>query len=198
MYDPDTHTGPPVRLAERLHHLNDRLHALAGRLKDAIASAVGDAVSQAVRDVVRALMGPPNRRPESNSPWPDEFDARPESLASDAYDHDAYEDHEEDLWPRQRPPSRRPAAAPPSAESGSRWRAAVRVATQAALWWLRTRPLRRPLLAATAVVLAVGGTALVAGPAVAGGLSVAASAAALLLTADSARSVADLLISLIG
>lgn len=198
MYDHDTHAGPPIGLADRLHHLNDRLHALAGRLKDAIASAAGDAVSLAVRDVVRALLGPPNRHPESNRPWPDEFDGRPDGLASGAYDPDAYEDHEEDLWSRQRPPSRCPAAAPPSAESGSRWRAAVRVAAQAALWWLRTRPLRRPMLAATVVALVVGGTALVAGPAVAGGLSVAASAAALLLTADSARSAAELLTGLVG
>jgi hypothetical protein len=70
-----------------------------------------------------------------------------------------------------------------------RWRDALGSAMQAALWWMRQQPSRRPVLTTLAVAVAAGVTAFIAGPTLAAGVGVVASAAGLLLTANAADSV---------
>jgi hypothetical protein len=63
---------------------------------------------------------------------------------------------------------------------------------QAALWFLKRQPRRRPVLTTLAVTLAAGVTGFVAGPVLAAGAGVLASVAGLLLTADAYQSAAEL------
>jgi hypothetical protein len=195
----DAHTGPLPTLADRLHCLNDSLLSLAARLKDAIASSVGTAVSQAIRDLVRSLLGEQEHRGRDDGRCPNDFDHQRYAEPSNGFDADSHDfDENEDLWQQdnRRQPGSAVLAEP--AAPARRWPEALRAAVQAGFCWLRTRPLRRPVLTTALIALAAGGTALVVSPAAAACLSVAASLASLLLTADSVRLIAEFLGSLAG
>lgn len=114
--------------------------------------------------------GPAPYRDRADDPWGEE-DRR-------------WED-EEDFTPHPETAERRNDAA-------SRWRNALSAAFQAALWFLKRQPRRRPVLTTLAVTLAAGVTGFVAGPAVAAGAGVLVSVAGLLVTADASQSVAEL------
>jgi hypothetical protein len=195
----DAHPGPLPTLADRLRCLNDSLLSLAARLKDAIASTVGNAVSQAVRDLVRSLLGQREYARPDDRPWPGDFDDQRDAESSIGFDA-AGRGFAEDEEVFHQGGRRRPGCdvLPEPAAPARRWPDALRAAVQAGLCWVRDRPLRRPGLTAVLVGLAAGGTALVVGPAVAACLSVAASLASMLLTSDSARSIAEFLGGLAG
>jgi hypothetical protein len=102
---------------------------------------------------------------------------------------DDWHDPQEDLWSQE---YHQPEPAPSESRSRSRWNDACRAAVQAALWWLKQQPCQRPVLTTTLLAVLAGGVALVAGPSFAACVSVIASVASLLLTADAARSAASL------
>jgi hypothetical protein len=68
----------------------------------------------------------------------------------------------------------------------------VGAALQAALWFVKRQPRRRPVLTSLAVTVAAGVTGFLAGPALAAGAGVLASVAGLVFTADAAKSAAEL------
>ena len=177
---------PPRTLAERLTQLNDNLQSLGERLKASIASLLGDAIADAVRDSVRKLLGgedapadpyrdqreyhsPAHYREDVDDPWGDE-DRRWE---------------EEDYTPSRQTQTTRNSAT-------DRWRNAMSAALQAALWFLKQQPRRRPILTTLAVTLAAGVTGFVAGPMLAAGAGVLASVASLMFTADASKSASEL------
>jgi hypothetical protein len=184
------HADPPT-LADRLLSLNDSLKGLAGRLKDAIASVVSTVIGQAVRDALRRLLGEPQDRRDEPRPFDRGF-GRDER---DHYDHRPQR-YEDDPWHDDEPWSEEPIR-PSHSDEPNRWGDALRTTAQTALWWLRTQPVRRPLLTTTVVALTAGGAALLAGPTLAACVSVIASVASLLLTADSARTAAEMVTSVI-
>ncbi|MFO0929402.1 MAG: hypothetical protein U0736_20635 [Gemmataceae bacterium] len=178
---------PPRTLAERLARLNDNLQALGERLKASIASVVGEAIAEAVSDAVRRLLGGT------------EAPADPYRDHRERHGPTSYLDRGDDPWGEEDSrweddevyaPAREAPAARNSA--GSRWRDALCAAAQAALWFLKRLPRRRPFLTTLAVALAAGTTGFVAGPAVAAGAGVLVSVAGLLVTADTSQSVAEL------
>jgi hypothetical protein len=174
---------PPRTLAERLERLNANLQTLGERLKSSIAAVVGDAIADTVRDAVRSLLGgkeapadpyrdhrdPAHYRDEVEDPWGEE-DRRWEG---------------EDFAPAREATPRRTGI-------GRRWRSAASAAVQAALWFLKRWPRRRPVLTTLAVALAAGVTGFVVGPTLAAGAGVLASVAGLMLTADASQSAAEL------
>jgi hypothetical protein len=175
------HADPPRTLGERLEQLNDNLHSLSVRLKDAIASAVSTAIGEAIRDAVRSLLG------KQEAPDPDRSVFWPPEAQSDLWN-----DSEESRWneeddfqprPQERPTERKQPA--------NRWGNALGMAVQTALWWMRQQPRRRPVLTTTLVALAAGVTAFLAGPALAAGVGVLASMASLFMTANTAKSAGD-------
>jgi hypothetical protein len=182
-----SHADPPRTLTERLEQLNDNLQSLGGRLKDAIANAVSAAVAGAIQDAVRNLLGASNR-PELDP----RFDRRGQP------DNGIWDDPEQASWdegqefgPRSHdtPVERTPTC--------RRWRNALGSALQAGLWWMRRQPRRRPVLTTLALAVAAGVTAFIAGPTLAAGLGVVASAAGLLMTANAADSLSDRLRKLV-
>jgi hypothetical protein len=177
---------PPRTLSERLERLNDNLQALGERLKASIAGLLGDTIADAVRDAVRGLLG---GREESHDPY------------RDRRDHHApgyYREREDDPWGdedrRRREEDFAPARQAPAARTGAghRWRNAANAALQAALWFVKRRPRRRPVLTTLAVTLAAGVTGFVASPLLAAGAGVFASVAGLVFTADAYQSAAGL------
>ena len=190
-----SNADPPLGLAGRLHSLNETLGSLASRLRDSIAAAVGGAIADAIRHLVRTLLGEQDRRPRDSDTFAERFERDDRFGFADNRDSDDLdrEDPGDEPWQHRRhDPSQPPrqAAAP---EQSRRWGHALRAAVQAGLLWLRRGPCRRPVLTTTLVALAAGGTALVAGPGIAACLSLVASTANLLLTADSTVAVAELL-----
>jgi hypothetical protein len=175
---------PPRTLAERLERLNDNLRSLGERLKASIAGVVGDAIADAVRDAVRGLLG--SRETPADS-------------YRDNHAPGHYRDREDDPWGEE---DRRwedeevytPARKTTATRNGAagRWRGAMSAALQAALWFLKQQPRRRPILTTLAVTLAAGVTGFIAGPILAAGAGVLASVAGLLLTADASKSAAEL------
>jgi hypothetical protein len=186
------HADPPT-LADRLRALNDSLRSLAGRLKDAIASAVSSAIGSVIRDVLRKLLGAEGEPPEQ----PRSFDQR---FGQDRYDPDhrlqRYEDdpwHDDDSWHEDSHATISPSH--DDSDEPNRWGDALRATVQTALWWLRIQPFRRPLLTTTLVALTAGGAAFFAGPTLASCVSVIASVASLLLTAESVRTASEVVTS---
>jgi hypothetical protein len=170
---------PPRTLADRLERLNDNLRTLGERLKASIAGVVGDAIADAVRDAVRGLLGSKETPADS---YRDHRDHRAPTYYHDGEDDPwAEEDHrweEEDFTPTREAPAMRNGV-------GRRWRNAMSAALQAALWFLRRQPRRRPVLTTLAVTLAAGVTGFVAGA------GVLASVAGLLFTAEASKSAAE-------
>ena len=187
-----SNADPPLTLAGRLLSLNDTLRSLASRLRDSIAQAVGGAVADAIRHLVRSLLGEQDRRPRDSDTFGERFERDDHFRFGDSDELDREEPGDE-LWQHRRHEPSLPPRQAPAPEYTRRWGHALRAAVQAGLLWLRRGPCRRPVLTTAVVALAAGGTALVAGPAVAAFLSVAASVAGLLITADSATAVAELL-----
>jgi hypothetical protein len=163
----------PARPPGRLALLKDDLEALGRRLRGAIARVVADAAARAVEAAVAALLGraPPARRAEADD------DAAEGGLFEEQAEHQI-EDEEGPLLQHPR------GAAEPARPAG--WGAALRSGAQAGLWWLRKQGRRRPVLGAAVAAVAAGCVAYAAGPALAAGACLLASAAELLLTADSA------------
>jgi hypothetical protein len=199
VYDYDGHNAPPRTFGERLRGLNHNLRALAARLKDAIAGVVSNVLGQAIRDALRRLLGDPNvrcrenepfgGRAERDRPWHGGVRRDDHGLPGDRYD-DGWDTDEEgswdDGWSRSVPPPE------PEPAASNRWGDAFRTAAQTGLCWLRTQPCRRPMLTTALVALAAGGAALFAGPTFAACVSIVASVASLLLTADSARTAGEM------
>ena len=177
--------GPARRLlAEQAVRLRGLLAELARRLREGVATATGNAVAA----LLRGLLGPQEepyyatRRPGPgwrSSSWQDD----PE------YDADAWpgtSPYEEGRgWRAEREESADGLPVP-----GERWRQALAVAAQAALWWLR-RPGVHPVLATAGVSLAAGAAAYLAAPLVAGAVALAGSALGLVALADAARAAAE-------
>jgi hypothetical protein len=190
MHNPHAHADPPRSFTDRLKSLNDSLQALASRLKDAIATAVSTALGQAIRDAIRRLLGDVMPHTRTSDPYerqmPGSYGAYGRE-SRDPYDGRSW-DEDYDPWHED---SYEPADSLPS-EPSNQWTEALRATIQTALLWLRTQPCRKPLLTTTLVALAAGGVALVAGPTLAACVSVVASVASLLLTADSARTAGEL------
>ena len=187
-----SNADPPLGLAGRILSLNETLRSLASRLRDSIAQAVGGAVADAIRHLVRSLLGEQDRRPRDSDTFAERFERDDRFGFADSDELDRDEPGDEQWQHRRHEPSLPPRQAT-ATEHSRRWGQALRAAVQAGLLWLRRGPCRRPVLTTAVVALAAGGTALVAGPAVAAFLSVAASVAGLLITADSATAVAELL-----
>jgi hypothetical protein len=175
-------TDPQRTLSERLEQLNENLHALSLRLKDAIASAVSTAVGDAIRDAVRRLLGRKNALP-----WNQQFDQVPRDEAGLWNDFDESSWDVEDDFParEQEPfqPSRKPRP--------NRWGNALGMAMQTAIWWMWQQPHRRPVLTTTVVAVAAGVTAFLAGPALTAGVGVLASTAGLLMTTNTVKSAGE-------
>jgi hypothetical protein len=176
------HADPPRTLGERLEQLNDNLQSLAQRLKDAIASAISSTIAATVRDLVRSLLGIQEDQRSDNYSLGQRW----------GNPHDEWYEPDDALWEEEQ--EHLPVRREPSNEVANKgWQDAARAAVQAGLWWLRNYPCRRPILTTTLVALAAGGTALVAGPTFAACVSVVASVASLVLTADAARSACTIL-----
>ena len=177
---------PPHTLAERLTRLNDNLQSLGERLKASIASVLGDAIADAVRDSVRSLLG------GKDTP------ADPYRLQHDDHAPGRYADRADDPWGESDPSWEEeivphPHQAPATGHGvGKRCRNALSSAVQAALWFLKQQPRRRPILTTLAVTLAAGVTGFLAGPAIAAGAGVLVSIAGLMFTADASQSAAQL------
>jgi hypothetical protein len=140
-----------------------------------------------VRDSVRGLLG---GKEALQDPYRDR---------SDHHAPGYYGEREDDPWGDEDRRWREeedyaPARQAPAARSGAglRWRNAVGTALQAALWFLKRQPSRRPVLTTLAVTLVAGVTGFVAGPLLAAGAGVLSSVAGLLLTADAYQSAAGL------
>jgi hypothetical protein len=190
MHNPHAHADPPRTFADRLKGLNDSLQALASRLKDAIATAVSTALGQAIRDAIRRLLGDVIRTSDPYERQMPSVYGRQNRDPYGSYGRESRDPYDEDYDPWHED-SYEPADSLPSAPT-SRWIEALRATIQTALLWLRTQPCRKLLLTTTLVALAAGGVALVAGPTLAACVSVVASVASLLLTADSARTAGEL------
>lgn len=177
---------PPRTLSERLERLNDNLQSLGERLKASIAGLLGETIADAVRDSVRGLLGGREAPP---TPYRDRRDYHTPDHYREGEDDSWGEDdrrwEEEDFAPARRTPAT-------SSGAGKRWRDAVSAALQAALWFLKQQPRRRPVLTTLAVTLAAGVTGFVAGPVLAAGAGVLASVAGLVFTADASKSAAAL------
>ena len=177
---------PPRTLTERLARLNDNLQSLGERLKASIAGLLGDAFADAVRDSVRGLLGGKEAPP---TPYRDRRDQHAPGY---------YGEREDDPWGdedrRWQEEDFTPARKTPATSSGvsNRWRDAASAALQAALWFVKQQPRRRPVLTTLAVTLAAGVTGFVAGPLLAAGAGLLASVAGLMLTADAYESAAEL------
>jgi hypothetical protein len=189
------HADPPRSLASRLRSLNDNLQELASRLKEAIASAVSSTLGQAIRDLIRQLLGDEESRPGERRSYGGAFEDQSRSRSYGKFDREDryWEDRDDDRWNEEKEDWKEPAQTPSNSGNGRRLNVAFSTAIQSALWWLRTQPCRRPVLTTTLVALAAGGTALIAGPTLAAGVSVIASIASLLLASDSARSACSIL-----
>ena len=146
---------------------------------------MGDAIADAVRDAVRGLLG---SKEAPADPYRDHRDYRAPAYYCDGEDdpwgeEDRGWEDEVVLPARETSPTREGA--------GRRWRNAMSAAVQAALWFLRRQPRRRPVLTTLAVTLAAGVAGFVAGPALAAGAGVLASVAGLLLTAEASKSATE-------
>ena len=194
MYPYRSNADPPQSLANRLRSLNDSLQGLAARLKDTIAEAVGSTISQAIRDFVRRLLGNQNRRSQEETDSYRRFHDSPDR-SRHRFDEDRdWHEREEDPWSdEEKQEWTAPSRPESSPRSSQRVPDAFRTAVQTALCWLHSQPFRRPVLSAVIVALATGGTALIAGPTLAAGVSVIASVASLVLTTDSVRSACGIL-----
>src|SRR5204862_382067 len=106
--------------------------------------------AQAIRDVMRKLLGS-----EEQPPHPDPFADRSD-LRYGGRDHP-----DDDPWSEPEPEKVAPAV-PDRAASG-RWEGALGAALQAAVFWLRRQPCKRPALTAALVAVAAGGAAFLAG-----------------------------------
>jgi hypothetical protein len=187
MNDFHSHADPPRTLGERLAELNDNLHSLSVRLKDAIAHTVSTAVGDAIRDALRNILGRSDSTPRDQgfhqtigqdpSLWEDSESPRW---------HD-----EEDLFPRHQDRHHQ------RKKTSTRWGNALGMALQTGLWWMRQQPRRRPVLTTTVVAVAAGVTAFLAGPTLAAGVGVLASAASLFMTASTAKTAGEQLQSLV-
>ena len=180
--------GPPRTLAERLEQLNDTLKGLAGRLKEAIASAVSNAVAEAIQDGVRNLLG------ARTSP---QLDHRFDQKHEPEFGH--WNEPVDSVWNDEeeyRPGFQEILVEPK--QTSSRWRNAIALALQTGLWWMGQQPRRRPVLTTVGVALAAGITALLAGPVLVAGVGVLASATGLLMTANAATTATDKLGSLVA
>jgi hypothetical protein len=173
------HADPPRTLGERLEQLNDNLHNLSLRLKDAIAAAVSTAVGEAIRDGIRNMLG------RNNSPARDEFPQHESDLWNDP-DEALCNDDEDAFLPRERE-----SFQPPRKPAPNRLGNALSMALQTAIWWTQQQPRRRPVLTTTLVAVAAGITAFIAGPILAAGVGVLASAAGLLMTANTVNRAGD-------
>jgi hypothetical protein len=168
---------PPRTLSERLSRLNDNLQSLGERLKASIAALVGDTVADAVRDALRGLLGGCEESPD------------PCRERRDRHGRDYYEGREDDPWGdedrRWREDDFTPARQTPATRGGAggRWRVAASAALQAALWFLKQQPKRRPILTTVCVTLAAGATGFVAGPALVAGAGAIVSLAGLIFAA---------------
>jgi hypothetical protein len=195
MHNPHAHADPPRTFADRLRSLNDNLQALASRLKDAIATAVSTALGQAIRDAIRRLLGDVIRTSDPYERQGPSCYGRQHRDPYGSYGRENRDPYDGRSWDEDYDPwhedSYEAADSLPS-EPGNRWTEALRASIQTALLWLRTQPCRKPLLTTTLVALAAGGVALFAGPTLAACVSVVASVASLLLTADSARTAGEL------
>jgi hypothetical protein len=176
-----SHADPPRTLGERLEQLNDHLRSLGVRLKEAIANAVSSAAGDAIRDAVRGILGKQEAADAEYS-----YSRPPEAASGPWNDSEEFRWNEEDDF-HPRPQERITERKQPS----NRWGNALGMAVQTALWWLRQQPRRRPVLTTTVVAVAAGVTAFIAGPAFAAGVGVLASAASLLMTANTARSAGE-------
>jgi hypothetical protein len=172
---------PPRTLAERLEQLNDNLHSLGGRLKEAIASAVSSAVAEAIQDALRNLLGartlpdPVHRYDQWREP-----------------DNGIWNETDESRWNEEREYHPGYHESPEKHNPGpSPWPNALSVGVQTALWWVRQQPRRRPVLTTVTMAVVAGVTALIAGPVLAAGVGVLASAASLLVTANAAGTLTD-------
>jgi hypothetical protein len=185
-------------LTGHVRRLRATLAGLAGQVRAAIARVIGQATGAAVRDAIGVILdGPPARPGADEAPrereglwgqphrprWPgpsygvDDLDDEPER-----YPEPDYNRSDDEL-------TESPAPTPPNT---SAWSRAVATGCQAASWWLRRHPGPLSLLAATAVGMAAGVTALVGGPFVTASSAMAVSALGILALADAARSAADL------
>jgi hypothetical protein len=185
-------------LTGHVRRLRDALTGLAGQVRAAVARVIGQATGEAVRDALGVILdGPPARQVTDEPPrereglwgqprrprWPgppyeaDDLDDEPERYRESAYGRG------DDELPA-------PTTSAPSCANA--WSRAVATGCQAASWWLRRYPGRFSLLAAAAIGVAAGLTALVGSPFVTAGSAVAASALGILALADAARSAADL------
>jgi hypothetical protein len=177
---------PPRTLAERLAQLNDNLQSLGERLKASIAGLLGDTIADAVRDSVRVLLGSKEAPPTSYR------DQR------DYHSPDYYRDREDDPWGDEDRRWEEEEIYTPTRQTqttrneSNRWRNALSAALQAALWFLKQQPKRRPVLTTVVVTFAAGITGFIAGPMLAAGTTVLASVAGLMLTADAYESAAEL------
>lgn len=177
--------SPPLTLAERLDQLNDNLHTLGDRLKEAIASAIGTTAAEAVRDAIRGLLGEPENSP-SYSPrdWSEDDRSWHERTWDDPSQNPWMErDRQEPEWRSLHPHAQR--------TSNIRLRNALGAALQSSLFWLRQEKSRRPVLTTSLIALTAGVTAFFYGPALAAGVGLLTSVASLIMTAESASSAAE-------
>jgi hypothetical protein len=193
MHSYHAYADPPPTLADRLRRLNDNLQSLAIRLKEAIATAVSSTIGEVVRDLLRRFLGDQDTK-EGHS-YTGQFDSQPRDRYRSRFDSEErdWDYRDDDPWNEERQNWHEPTKPDSTPQASPRWNAAFRTAIQTALWWLRTQPLRRPVMTTTLVALAAGGTALFAGPTIAAGVSVIASVASLILTSDSVRSACGIL-----
>ena len=180
----DTFTGPARRFLEgRLRQLSSRLEQLGGLLRERIAAAIGQTVAETVREAVRAALAdrdapatsPPQREPDLAWDYP----AGP--THNEGYDTAEFDGLGWESLPSPAPP------APPPLPSRPRWQQGLWLGLQAAAWWLRTRPCRRPVTTALGVGAAVGLAGALAGTTAAILVGCAGTALALVALADAAR-----------
>ena len=159
---------PPRTLSERLGRLTDNLQALGDRLKASVAGLMGDAIADAVRDSVRKLLGGDHHQDQRNR-----------------HTREPYRDTEDDPWGDENRRRDEEAVYTPTRETSpkdNRWRNAMSAALQAALWFIKRQPKRRPILTTVCVTLVAGVTGFVAGPFLMAGAGVLASVAGLMFT----------------
>jgi hypothetical protein len=198
-------------LCAQLGRLNHHLLHLGQRLRERIAGAVGRTVCEIAREAVHAALAELAGSPLPSSAIPPLSPRRPpfwDELDDDQQRNLGTEPNEFDdpLTPEARDDwlsrnqSRSGSGAgeksPATAASASPWMRALAAACQAAAWWLRRHPQRRPLLSTLAVGLAAGVVAYSVSPLLAAGATVVASAVSLLLVADAATSAVQALTGL--
>jgi hypothetical protein len=181
------HADPPRTLRQRLERLNCALEALRRELKDGISRAVSAAIAEAIGDGLRALLGvrgntlgyhPDREHSVEDRDWHD-------SEGQGFWHQEHYADPDEE------------AAAQPSA-GYCRWREVLGSALLTGLWWGKRQHSRRPVLSTLVVAAAAGILTYLAGPALTSAAVAVASAATLLLTAETADSVVSDLARLCG